>query len=319
MVDKRYIPRSFCRDYAQIKGEISQLAMFMSTVLGIKPLMDDWIPLDKLKEFKKICKGYGLKVREGVIFRPAAKQGFSEDILGKDFLTTTKAYGYPLNSGKKGQVHLFISKDKNLLRKAIWYPVIIKKRVIFQPRMDNLKYGYALGYPECCINFFRKYNDWLKYSNLYQAYLNTESEPNFLCNPFLKDATFSYIYHMPCSYSCPATIKTAGKLRGEIKKREPEFVELSDKLLKMPFLVFYERKFYCFEGGLKDNEIKYRKAYFAGPDNTLDTWGKYFEKADCLRLRGRRLSIFKKEKLIRRIDIELGNFAPEYPFMIQFR
>lgn len=318
MIFQRYIPKSFCREYVQIKGDAAQLSMFMSTVFGIKPLMDDWIPVDRVEEFKKICKQYGLKTREGVIFQQVAKEDFPDDVLGREYLTTTNAYGYPLDSKKKGQVHLFISKDQKLLKKGMWYPVTIKKRVIFQPRMDGLNYGYVLGYPECCIKFFRKYNDWLKFSNLYEAYLNTKNKPQFFCNPFLKDLPFSYIYHMPCSYSCAATIEIVTKLRNEIKKREPEFVELTDKCLKLPFLVFYERKFYCFEGTLKNNEIKYRKAYFAGPDPSKDIYGEYFKEADTVRLQGRELIILKNNRVIKKANIKLSDFAPEYPFMIKF-
>lgn len=318
MLFKRYIPKSFCREYVEIKGNSTQLGMFMATVLGIKPLMDDWIPTDKLEEFKKICKRYRLKIREDVIFQSVSKENIPFSVLGREYLTTTTAYGYPLNSNKDGQVHLFISKEKIFLRKGMWYPLIIKNRVIFQPRIDSLKYGYVLGYPECCIRFFRKYNDWLKYSYLYEAFKNTEKRPSFLCNPFLKGTSFSYIYHMPCSYSCLETIKLAGKLRKEIKKREPQYVELTDKYLKMPFLVFYERKFYCFEGVLNDNEIKYKKVYFSSPDKSKDTYSKYFRDANSLRLQGRRLIILKNNRVLKEIDIKLNNFAPEYPFLIKF-
>jgi len=280
--------------------------------------MDDWISVDRLEEFKKICKQYGLKTREDIIFQQVAKDDLPENVLGRECLTTTSAYGYPLGSKKNGQVHLFISKDQRLLRKGMWYPVTIKKRVIFQPRMDNLNYGYVLGYPDCCIKFFRKYNNWVEYSNLYEAYTNTKSKPHFSCNPFLKDLPFSYIYHMPCSYSCAATIKMVAKLRKEIKKREPEFVELTDQYLKLPFLVFYEQKFYCFEGKLTDNEIKYKKFYFAGSDKSKDIYGEYFKEADTLRLQGRELTILKNKRVLKKINIKLNKFAPEYPFMVRF-
>lgn len=318
MLFQRYIPKIFCREYVEVKGSSSQLGIFMATALGIKPLMDDWIPVNKLEEFRKICKKYDLKIREDVIFVNVSKEKIPNNVLGKEYLTTTNAYGYPLNSREDAQVHLFISKDKRLLKKGMWYPVIIKNRVIRQPRIDSLRYGYVLGYPECCIKFFRKYNNWLKYSYLYEAYRNTTGKPSFLCNPFLKDTSFSYIYHMPCSYSCGETIKLAGKLRKEIRKRDSEYVELTDKYLKMPFLVFYERKFYCFDGRLKDNEIKYKEVYFPSPDKNKDTYAKYLKEADTLRLEGRRIILLKRNRIIKTIDVELSNFAPEYPFLIKF-
>lgn len=313
------LPRTFCREYAQIKQGTAQLGMFMAVVLGIKPLMDDWIPVRFLKEFKKICRNYGLKIREDVLFRVIAKDGLRADIIGREFLTTTSAYGYPLNSPEGEQVHLFISKDAGLLKKGMWYPLIINKRVVFQPRIDSLKYGYVLGYPDCCIRFFRKYNDWRRYSYLYEAFRNTLGRPSVLCNPFFKDVLFSYIYHMPCRYNCQATVRLAGKLRQEIFKREPAFVKLVDQRLRAPFLVFYERKFYYFEGRMAANEICYQRLYFPSPDFTKDVYGKYLRRADRLRLEGCNLILFKGEDVIRKIFLEpRRGFAPEYPFLIQF-
>lgn len=313
-----YYPKKFYRKYVQIKGNASQLGIFMACVLGIKPFMDDWIPKDKLIEFKKMCKDYGLKTREDVIFINIPKDKLPDNILGKQFLTTTHGYGLPLKTNAQGEVHLFISKDEKTLNKGMWYPVIVRDRVIFHLRADGLKYGYTLGYPECCIKFFRKFNDYLRYSHLYEAYINTESKFSFLCNPFLKDTSFSYIYHMPCSYDCKETIKLAGRLRKEIQKREPDYVKLADQYLKMPFLVFYERKIYCFDGILKENTIRYNKVYFVPPDSSNNLYLNDFKQADSLRLEGRRILLFKKDKLIKIINVELKNFAPEYPFLIQF-
>lgn len=319
MIFKTYIPKYFCREYTEVKESSLQLAMFMAVVLGLKPLMDDWIPINKLREFKKICRNLGLKVREDVIFSNIAKENAPDNILGREYLTTTSAYGYPADSGKGGEVHVFISKCKKHLNYGMWYPVIIRDRVIFQPRADSLKYGYMLGYPECCIKFFRKYNDWLRYSNLYQAYINTKDTPSFLCNPFLKDTPFSYIYHMPCSYSCHETIKLAGKLRFEINKREPGYVKLADEYLQMPFLVFYEKKYYCFKGELKNNLLEYKKVYFCSPDKMNDIYGEFFRNANSLELQGRCIILYRDKNMIQSIDIPLQNFAPEYPFLTQFR
>jgi len=142
MILKSYIPNFFCRDYAEIKGNSAQLGMFMAVILGIKPLMDEWILTERLAEFKKMCKKYGLKIREDVIFQTIHKDDVPDNVLGKENITTTSSYGWPYNSGKKGHVHLFISKDEKLFKKGMWYPVIIKNRVINQPRIDGLKYGY---------------------------------------------------------------------------------------------------------------------------------------------------------------------------------
>ena len=313
-----YKPKTFCREYATLKNNSMQLAMFMAVVLGFKPLMDDWIPVEKMSVFKSVCKSYGLKVREDVIFQQAPKKELPKKIIGRENLTTTSGYAFPLESPKEGGVHVFIAKDNKTLSRGMWYPLIIKGRVIFQPYADTLRYGVVLGYPDCCIDFFRNFNDWCRYSYLYEAFINTRSKPSYLCNPFLKDTPFSYIYHMPCSYSCEKTIKGAGTLRAEIKKREPEFVKLTDEYLKMAFLVFYERKFYCFKGTLKNNEIKYKDFLFTALDKKLDLYGENFKKGDALKLEGRSILIYKKGVLIKTIQVPYNVFAPEYPFLIDF-
>lgn len=313
-----YIPKSFCREYIEIKGHSVQLGMFMAVVLGLKPLMDDWIPLAKLSAFKKVCSKYGLYVKEDVIFKCLPKEDIPDKVIGKENLTTTTAFGYPLGSRADGEMHLFVVKDKAFLSQAMWYPVIIKNRVIFQPRIDSLKYGYVLGYPDCCIKFFRKYNNWFEYSYLYEAYRNTKAKPSFLCNPFLKDSPFSYIYHMPCSYSCEATKKLAGKLRDEIARHEPEYVRRADKCLKMPFLVFYERKLYCFDGVLEGNRIKYTKFYFPSHDRSKDFYSGYFKKANEVRLEGRNLLFFKDGRPTAKVEVKKNPFAPDQPFFIDF-
>lgn len=316
---KNYIPKSFCREFVEIKGNALQIGMYMALVLGFKPLMDDWIPIEKLEEFKKICKGYKLYVREDAVFLNVNKEDIPKNIVGRECLTTTSAYGLPLNKAGSGQVHLFLSRKINLLKKGMWYPLIIKDRVIFQPKADLLNYGYVLGYPECCIRFFRRFNDWIRYSHLYEIYKNTKGRPSFLCNPFLKDTPYSYIYHMPCSYNCVKTINLVKGLRKEIQKREPHFVRLTDQYLKMPFLVFYERKFYYFKGAtLKNNFLKYKRVYFAGMDDTKDVYGQDLKRTDTLQLNGRILTLFRKKRLVKKIVVPLTNFAPEYPFLIQF-
>ncbi|MBL7197461.1 MAG: hypothetical protein ISS47_05140 [Candidatus Omnitrophica bacterium] len=316
---KPYSPKSFCREFVEVKGSSLQLGMYMALVLGFKPLLDDWVPKERLSEFKKICRKYKIYVREDVIFVNIHKDDIPPYVLGKKYLTTTSAYGYPVESDIEGQVHLFLSKDKNLLKKGMWYPVIIKDRAISPPRADHLNYGYVLGYPDCCIRFFKKYNNWLKYSYLYEAYRNTRGLPLFFCNPFFKDTTFSYIYHMPCSYDCKKTSILVNKLREEIKIREPDYVKITDQYLKMPFLVFYERKFYCFEGQLKGNLLEFRKVYFPSPDESKDIYGEEFRKADSLKLQGREIFLYRKGKILKTISVPLNEFAPEFPFLIQFK
>jgi hypothetical protein len=321
MFENKILPKSFCRDFIEIRGHPSQIVMYMSLVLGFKPLMDDWIPRRSLPEFRKICNNYGIHLKEDIVFGVVNKQDIKGDVLGKEMITSTSSYGFPLAADIKGGVHVFLSKDKKMLNNGMWYPVIIKGRLIFQPRADSLNYGNFLGYPDCCTKFFRKYNNWNKYSFLYEIYKNSDStrEYPFYCNPFLKGAVYCYIYHMPCSFQCKKTIKLVTSLRKEIKKREPRFIEAIDQHLKMPLLIFYERKIYAFEGKVtKSNEINYSKVYFADSDNSKNLYQELFSQGNRLKLNGRDIAIYRNKDLINTINVPLEKFAPEYPYIIKF-
>jgi len=322
---RTFLPKKFCKEFVEAKGNSLQLGLYMALVLGLKPLMDDWIPVGNLKKFKKACRRYGIYLREDVIFKCIPSSQISDNIIGREILTTTSAYGklipkrhHSKNISLQEQVHVFLSKDKNLLTRGMWYPVIVKDRVIPQPRFDSLMYGYVLGYPQCCIKFFREFNNWRMHSYLYQAYKHTIAQPHYLCNPFLKDTSFAYIYHMPCNYRCLETIKLARKIRREIKKREPDYVNFTDYYLKKIYLVFYEKKYYWFEGNFENNVVVFKKMFFCSPDKDKDVYSRYFVKADALSLKGRRIYLYKKRNLYKIINVPLNEFAPEYPFIIKF-
>lgn len=318
-----FLPKKFCREFVEIKGYSGQLTMIMATIKGIKPCMDDWIRVDRFDAYRKICKRYGVFVKPDTIFRVVNKTDIPADVVGRWHLTTTTAFGLPLNKpNKDGAVHVFVSRTKKNLENAFrngWYPLIIKNRVIEKTLIDAFKFGYDLGYPKCCVAFFQKYNNWNKYSYLYEIFKNTpENKYHYLCNPFTKDETYSYIYHMPCSYHCQATIDLTRRIRKVIYEEEPEFVKKIDQHLKLPLLVFYERKFYAFEGEIKNNRLFYKEVYFIGqmPENNL--YEIDLRKGDCVFVEEKDVVILNRGKLIRRIKWQKKNFAPETPFIIQF-
>jgi hypothetical protein len=123
---KPYVPKDFCREFIEINGNAVQIGMYMALVLGFKPLMDDWIPIENLGEFKKICKRYKLYIREDAVFLKVDKEKIPKGIVGRQNLTTTSAYGLPLDKAFSEWLHVFLSRKKDLLKKGMWYPLIIK-------------------------------------------------------------------------------------------------------------------------------------------------------------------------------------------------
>lgn len=320
---ENYIPKKFCREFVEIKRNSLQLTMIMATVKEIKPCMDDWVRVDKYDEYRKICKQYGLFIKPDAVFNVVDGRDIAERVIGRERLITTKAFGLQFDKSiRDGSVHVFISKSRKKLENCFkkgWYPLIIKNRVIDRPLIETFKFGYDLGYPKCCIDFFQKYNNWYKYSYLYEALKNAlKNKYNYLCNPFTKDITYSYIYHMPCSYNCRATIELNKKVRDAIYEEEPEFVRKIDWHLKLPLLVFYERKYYAFEGEIENNKLCYKNVYFIGQMLEENLYENDLRKGDCVFLEDKDVLILKRNKLIKRIKWQKKDFAPEMPFIIQF-
>jgi len=320
-----WYPESFCRDYVEFHGASSQLLMFMSLVLGIKPLMDDWVPAGRLDEFKNLCRRYGVHVRADAMKLLLPRQVARSRAMGGESLTSTIALGLPPQTPltgllpREGRMHVFLSRNPALLRHGMWYPVIIKDRVLWPPFADVLAYGRYLGYPECCIHFFRERNDWSRFSFLAEINAESAGRPrHWLCNPLTKDRTYSYIYHMPCRWDCPATRALAGRLRQEVAAREPELVRQVDRHLRLPALVFYERKHYVFDGELHGNRLEYRACHYPDWDREGLPYHERLQRGDALELEGGTVHIFRQGQEVDRIVARSEGFAPEHPFLVQF-
>lgn len=321
---KAYLPKKFCREFVQLKGHSGQLPMIMATVKGLKPSMDDWVRADKYRRYEKICAHYGLHVMPDTTFKMVSKSSVQSKTIGGGRLNTTVALGKPFsgkNKDKDFDVHVFISKSKKNLERCFqdgWYPLIVSGRLIEKPLADNFRFGRWLGYPDCCVNYFRRYNNWYKYSHLYEIFKNTPGKFNFLCNPLFKNAIYSYIYHMPCSYECRATADFAVKVREAIREEEKMFADAIDQHLQLPALVFYEGKIYAFEGKISNGRLHYTKVYYVGTNKDGNIYEKSLLRGDCVFIEGRDAVVLKKGKLIKRLSGKKEGFASEYPFIIQF-
>jgi hypothetical protein len=274
----------------------------MATVLGIKKSYDDWFEIGYTKKIKDMCEKYDLKYKFDWIFKPV--DDVSKVIDGGKKLPTTKSLGEPYNKNiKEGQIHIFFSKNKKDLEysyKNGWYPLIMNERAIHKPYIDILRFGYFLGYPNCCIDFFRRYNNWNIYNNLYEVLKNTKGKLNKFCNPILKDSTYSYIYHMPCSYNCKKTIEYVKAFRKKLIQIEPEFINKIDEMIQKPLLVINEQNAYIFKGNINNNTINYSDFGFAGvcPNDNL-SW--LFKKSDKVKVLKNNLKFYCKGKLIKTI------------------
>lgn len=299
-----YIPDNFCKEFFELRGHSDRIVLYMAVVLGLKPLLDDWIQPDVPDNFIRICgKKYGLHVKTDAVWEDEATDEFLSSIPGGDALTTTKFLGERYSSRMtSGHVHVFVSSSKDSLERGFrcgWYPLVINNIIINKQWMDYIWFGHELGYPDCCVDFFARNNGKGKF--LYSIFQNTTGKLDYHCNCIAKDTPFSYIYHMPCSYNCAKTIDYAKTLKKEIKKHEPHFVTATETHLRRPFLVFKEQFSYAFEGKADGNNIRYNEFFFLGKDrgcsrSRYDYYGDELKKADRIEVNNRDIRLFKHDK-----------------------
>lgn len=300
MLDYDCIPERFCREFVEIKQTAQLITNYMAVVVGLKPLLDDWIPVELMGAFAATCGKYSLLFRTEAVFLKEATDEELAFVEGGEGLNTTKCFGARYNpSLPGGRVHVFVGRSEDALERgyrAGWYPLIIANTALHKPVIDLFRFGAALGVPECCNIFFMKENP--KRNFLFTVLKNTKDNPHYLCNCLTKDSVYSYTYHMPCSFNCAETIRYAGALREEIKKREPRFAAQIDLRLKAPFLVFEEQFIYAFDGYFTDfGTISYKKAFFIGnPRN--NRFSDLMNAANRLWVLDNTIQLFNNEKMV---------------------
>jgi len=321
-----YIPKNFGREYSEIKGSF-QYPMFVATALGLKPVFDDWIDADKYDGFVDICKKYDLFVEPDVILFQTKK--YKDNIIGGKNITTTYHDARKFSKDESGEVHVFISRSREKAleaKKFGWYPgLIINNRTNNKPFIDYLRFGKLLGYPDCCIDFFRIYNNWYIYNHPYETFKNTliinkKSIGSYYCNSILMDNTYFFVHHLPCSYRCNKTIELAKKIEDKIDEVEPDFVDKANSILKKPLLVFKEKNFIIFNGTLtKQNSKNYNLSYSScqyfknlhRPEEIIDFFDS-IESGNNISIENNKLIIKDNNSLIKTIEKK-----PEW-FIIDF-
>ena len=323
MLISQYTAKNFGKEYCEICG-YGQYPMFMATALGVKPCFDDWVNTGKYEEFIKICREYGLVVVPDVLFKHSNTG--KDKVIGGENITTTFAIGERFNKNLKeisGRVHVLVSQSEDRAiqaKKCGWYSVVINNRSTNKPFIDHLRFGKSLGFPDCCVDFFRKYNNWHLYSHPYETFKNTLTIPNhakgsYYCNNFLMDNTFFFIHNIPCSYRCEKTIELAKKVEEKIKEVEPDYVKKTVEILKKPLLVFGERNFIIFDGKIKGSTLNYRDCQYisnpARPEETINFFD-FIKKGNKIIVEKNRMIIMKNDWVLNET-----NKRPEW-FMIDF-
>ena len=308
--------------FVEAKGNAIQLPNFMAVVAGIKPAMDDWVQHDRVEQYVAMAQEFGLQVREDVYFVPLEGDKELQGVIGRHLLNTTKARGFERPpSASTSQLHVFMSKDDKHVMKAYesgWYPLIIGDRVMNLPLSDHRAFGRALGYPDCCIEFFLKHNDWETQNTYYASYANSPKRLLSICNCLPKHTPFFYTYHMPCSFGCEATARYGTELRSFIASEESDYARLIDKVVNLPVLIFTEDCAYLIFGEmLNRNECKYVGVFFLGNPGK-NRYSKHLQQGNHLRIDENVVLVYSGARCVDVIETRADKSAPEIPFLLSW-
>ncbi len=310
------------QQYVDIRGNTGQLLQFMAVVAGIKPVLDDWIAVERLEQFLQLATDFGLIYEIDSFFEFIEDVSATKDIIGGDKLNTTRARGhFPDLKVPVGAAHVFLARDQEWLMKAVacgWYTLVIDGRILDKPWIDHYLFGQYLGYPVCCRRFFAYHNDWNRDNSYYQSY-RASAKPLFLCNTLLKHAGLSYAVHIPCSFSCSATQDYASQVRMVVSEASRPLVNQIDTLLQLPYLILSEWEAYGLVGKAdKDGRINYQDVFLV-PTNRPDlTLYRALKSGNSIEVQRDVIRIFQGAKVISTYHARSDRFGPQVPFIINF-
>jgi len=297
----------------------NQLSMYIAVIKGLKPTMDDWVSLNQYEKFKLACKKYKLKFLADCYFVRADQEQMKNG--GESYKrSTTQHIALPLSTRIDPAIHanpedhVFISKHEKYLidaKKYGYYPVLFKKRLMQRPLLAQYRFGKILGYPDCCSREFLNLD--LRFNNPYLIMKKTRGEFSYYCNNNTMDFTYFLIHFHPCSYNCKETIRHAKEVEKAIREEDELFANRIKHYLKLPYLIFSEKKCYVFEGNLHNKKIVYTDFHYI----SLLQKDEYSEMLK----KGNNLIEKDNEIIIQKDDVVVGEIKKERPmdgFVIQY-
>jgi hypothetical protein len=252
--DEYYIPRPVL--YGASFNEILAFLHGLKPAIGVRVEYD----LQKCEEIKKWAETRGLYVA-------FTKQKFVVN-------SNLNIFEFrPLDDPLPGDVYACIAHEKsNAEYAAQWYG------------KSAYKFGYAMGYPECCLEFgealsgnvhdpVRQENDMVWSRVHFRSYRNSERFDKHL-NIFQVSPLIS---HIPCHLNCTESKRYAKKVLKLLKGHNVQIYKLQCFSLGLASLFFGIAEAFIFDGRLRHNRLKYadfmaswfsEKLYKDAPDRT---------------------------------------------------
>lgn len=296
----------------------TQLPSFIAVVAGLKPAMDMWVTVAHWSAFERIAIMFGLHYYVDGYFDRYAEDELAT--LQDEMVTTTRAVRR-LSPESRSEAHVFIAREKDALRTAVaagWYPLVVNGRLVEKHLADHHAFGVALGYPSCCLAFFRQHNDWQIDNTFYAAYRNTTGTPSILANGLLRNTAYYYVPHLPCSFVCRSSMAYSAALRSVIAEEAPAYAAEIDRRLSSLLLCLSELRIYRFEGQQTlTGMIEYRIVEPVNPTGYNDELYLMLLQGTRYELDGCIVRVYCGNRQIAVYQARTDRYGPEAPFTIQ--
>jgi len=311
------------RPYMEARGGLGQLTQFMAVVAGIKPVLDDWVPVERVEGFQALAADLGLVSAVDSYFEFIDEASTTSGIVGRERFNTTRARGHsPRRPVAGSSAHIFLARDTEWLRRGVasgWYMLVVDGRIVEKPWIDHYRFGECLGYPDCCRQFFALHNNWHSDNSYWQALSATRGSPLFLCNSLVKNSGLSYAVHLPCRFDCSSTSYYAAQVRAFVQDESPVLSRGIDGLLQRPFLMLSEWELFGFDGERTGpTHLNYRDVFMVPtnrPDRGLLAALKMGDRIDVdLDL----VRISRGTRTILTYAARSDRFGPQMPCLIDF-
>ena len=205
-------------EFRSIFGSVIKSLEIIYVIEGIKPAARIMVKDDEFDKINDFLKKYKLNI---------VKSDFK---IKKEDNSEYSDKGSKINLNEKGYYFAYISKsrDKAETAKAL------------EEKNEHINLGLALGYPECCCEFFNK-NFETESKNKNDFTLATLDESDGYKFPFYSNITarhfdISLLSHFPCNFNCEESIKIAEKSLDIIKKHSNEWYTIFKGILNSAVL-----------------------------------------------------------------------------------
>src|SRR5215217_5466087 len=311
------------RDLVESRQSELQLAQYVAVLAGVRKALDDWVPASRLDAYRQVLKKLGLHMEIDCLFRPLPQ---TMHIPGAEAVPTTRAFGmrYQGTSADGATTaHVIVASRSDWAIEALaaaWHSVAVEDRIIRKPLIDHYRFGHALGYPGCCVQFFLNHNDWPRMNTLADAATNSTG----ICwetNSFPKHTIWMSVFHMPCAFDCAPTRSQTNAVLEAIRDLDRRYAEHIERFMRQPILAASEVLCYALVGGrlTTRGRVAYERPIYLGGDRRHDDYARSLASGDEVAVSDGTIFVWRSGSLIEVLETHCDRGVVEVPLLLIFQ